>query len=307
MPVVLLMYGISHGLSALCLFDGGWRDALLAACLGVSTGLSALELDSMISPKFVKSNGFFSFEQLPRSNYLASFVPIHYLLPKCGFISAGHSTRSWNNACRYRYLANADRRGHDETCVFTGRDTLDSHRYIDGPASCVLGKPKERVRYCTACPYTLSRWQCVAAFPMMLISISIISNSSATQFTSQIIAGLCGLLVYAACAVLRFSTEMTVTLAAMVVALVGHIFTICNCRPSLVPTLAGISLLVRGGLSVCGAAQSIVGREEFGEIGSIFISVRTVAASLSLGVFIANVMINPGRQPKLERLELLRA
>ncbi|KNH05861.1 hypothetical protein XU18_3191 [Perkinsela sp. CCAP 1560/4] len=96
----------------------------------------------------------------------------------------------------------------------------------------------------TACPYTLSRWQCVTAFPVMLISISIISNSSATQFTSQIIAGLCGLLVYAACAVLRFSTEMTVTLAAMVVALVGHIFTICNCRPSLIPTLAGISLLV---------------------------------------------------------------
>ena len=100
---------------------------------------------------------------------------------------------------------------------------------------------------------------------------------------------------------------MTVTLAVMVVALVGHIFTICNCLPSLFPTLAGISLLVRGGLSVCGAAQSIVGREEFGETGSIFISVLTVAASLSLGVFIANVMINPGRQPKLERLELLRA
>ena len=100
---------------------------------------------------------------------------------------------------------------------------------------------------------------------------------------------------------------MTVTLAAMVVALVGHIFTICNCRPSLIPTLASISLLVPGGLSVCGAAQSIVGREEFGEMGSIFISVRTVAASLSLGVFKTNGMINPGRQPKLERLELLRA
>ena len=77
MPVVPLMYGISHGLSALCLFDGGWRDALLAACLGVFTGLSALELDSMISPKHVKLNGFFSFEQLPRLNYPASFVPIH--------------------------------------------------------------------------------------------------------------------------------------------------------------------------------------------------------------------------------------
>ena len=159
----------------------------------------------------------------------------------------------------------------------------------------------------TACPYTLSRWQCVAALPVMLLSISIISNSSSTQFTSQIITGLCGLLVYTAFAVLQFSTEMTVTLAAMVVALVGHIFTIYNCRPSFVPTLAGISLLFPGGLSVCGAAQSIVGREEFGEMGSIFISVPTVAASLSLGVFIANVMINPGRQPKLERLELLRA
>ena len=77
MPVVPLIYGISHGLYALCLFDGGWRDALLAACLGVFTGLSALELDSMISPKPVTLNGFFSFEQLPRSNYPASFVPIH--------------------------------------------------------------------------------------------------------------------------------------------------------------------------------------------------------------------------------------
>ena len=77
MPVVPLMYGISYGLSALCLFDGGWRDALLAACLGVFTGLSALELDSMISPKLVKLNGFFSFEQLPRLTYPASFVPIH--------------------------------------------------------------------------------------------------------------------------------------------------------------------------------------------------------------------------------------
>ena len=77
MPVVPLMYGISHGLSALCLFDGGWRDALLAACLGVFTGLSALELDSMISPKLVKLNGFFSFEELPRLTYPASFVPIH--------------------------------------------------------------------------------------------------------------------------------------------------------------------------------------------------------------------------------------
>ena len=48
-------------------------------------------------------------------------------------------------------------------------------------------------------------------------------------------------------------------------------------------------------------------REEFGETRSILISALTVAASLSLGVFIANVMINPGRQPKLERLELLRA
>ncbi|KNH08568.1 Domain of hypothetical protein function DUF3815 [Perkinsela sp. CCAP 1560/4] len=142
---------------------------------------------------------------------------------------------------------------------------------------------------------------------MMLFRISIISNSSATQFTSQIIAGLCGLLVYPACAVLRFFTEMTVTLAAMVVALVGHIFTMYNCRPSLFPTLAGISLLVPGGLSVCGAAQSIVGREEFGETRSILISALTVAASLSLGVFIANGMINPGRQPQLERLELLRA
>ena len=99
-------------------------------------------------------------------------------------------------------------------------------------------------------------------------------------------------------------------------------------RASRLPSVCGVTILHRDDSHTCGygrgarwtyfydmqlstehlcAAQSIVGREEFGETGLSFISVPTVAASLSLGVFIANGMINPGRQPKLERLELLRA
>ncbi|KNH03898.1 membrane protein [Perkinsela sp. CCAP 1560/4] len=304
LPMLLLMYGISHGLSALCLFDGGWSDAFLAACLGVCTGVSALALDNMVSPKLAKLNGFFS---CLLNSFLVRIVQQHLCPSICFFPCVVSSvlgvlpglgiTLAAIEISQTQIVAGAARLVYAlfETLLIAIGISMGSQiAFWVGQTNASEGV--------SASPYTLGRWQSVVTFPMMLFSISVISNSSVDQFASQIITGLCGLFVYTVCAVLRCSTEMTVTLSSMVVALVGHMFTMSNGRPSVIPTLAGISLLVPSGLSVSAAVGSMEGGEAFDKTGSIVVSVLTVAASLSLGVFLASVMVNPGRQPRLERL-----
>ncbi|KNH03888.1 membrane protein [Perkinsela sp. CCAP 1560/4] len=303
-PVLLLMYGISHGLSALCLFNGGWRDAVLSAGLGVLTGLSTLKLERIISPKLVKLNGFFS---CVINSFIVRIVQLH-VHPSISFFPSVVSS-ILGILPGLGITLGAIEISQSQIVAGTARMVYSLFKTLLIAIGISMGSQiafhvsrKEAADIVSINPYTLSRWQSVAAFPLLLFSLSITSNSSSNQFASQIMTGLCGLIVYTECVVLKFSKEMTVTLAAIVVASVGHLFMMYNRRPSLIPTLSGLSMLVPGGLSVRGAAGSIVGGEEFGESGSILISVLTVAISIALGVFIANVMMHPGRHPKLERL-----
>ena len=297
LPVLLVMHSISHGLSAPVLFNGGWRDGVTSAVLGTFTGLCQLRLENMISPKLKQLNGFFS---CVFNSFAVRMLQI-YVDPSICF----YPTVVSSILCILPGLG-----------ITLGAIEISQSQIVAGTARMVnsffttillaigisMGSqiafhihdsPSADLMQCH--PMTLNRWHSAAVFPVLSFSSTFLVNSSSGHWFSQIVTGTAGWLMYTTCVSMNFTREMTITLASLVIALVGHLFTIYNRKPSLIPILSGLLLLVPGGLSVRGAALSLVGGEEGGETGSIAISVITVAISISIGVFVANVLVYPGR------------
>ncbi|KNH06490.1 Prm10p [Perkinsela sp. CCAP 1560/4] len=304
LPVLLIMHGISHGLSALCLFDGGWRDAVLSAILGALTGLSTLRIEGIVSPKLEKLNGFFS---CVFNSFVVRIVQLHVHPSICFYPSVVSSilgilpglgiTLGAIEVSQSQIVAGTARMVDSffkTTLIAIGismGSQIAFHVSKKSAADLVLVEPQ-----------TLDRWHSAMVFPILSFSSTFLLNSAASQLPSQIFTSCCGFLVYTACLEMNFSREMTMALSALVVAVVGHLCTLYNRRPSLITVLSGLLLLVPGGMSVRGAARSLVGGEEEGETGSIAISVITVATSISIGVFVANVLVYPGHNLRLEPL-----
>ena len=303
LPVLLVMNSVSHGLSAPVLFNGGWRDGLLSAILGCFTSLCRLRLESMISPKLKQLNGFFS---CVLNSFLVRIIQIHLDPSVCFYPSVVSSllcilpglgiTLGAIEISQSQIVAGTARMVNSffTTILLAIGISMGSqiafHIY-ETPLGLMQGHPE-----------TLDRWHSLMMFPLLSFSSTFLVNSSSGHWFSQVVTSTFGFLVYSTCLQLRFTVEMTITLSALVIAVVGHFFSMYNRRPSLIPILSGLLLLVPGGLSVRGAALSLVGGEEGGETGSIAISVITVATSISIGVFVANVLVHPGRNAKLEPL-----
>eukprot|EP00009_Paramoeba_aestuarina_P011428 CAMPEP_0201541504 /NCGR_PEP_ID=MMETSP0161_2-20130828/71514_1 /ASSEMBLY_ACC=CAM_ASM_000251 /TAXON_ID=180227 /ORGANISM="Neoparamoeba aestuarina, Strain SoJaBio B1-5/56/2" /LENGTH=418 /DNA_ID=CAMNT_0047949047 /DNA_START=195 /DNA_END=1451 /DNA_ORIENTATION=- len=304
LPIVLFMIGVSHGLSAICSFNGGWRDGVLAGSLGMLTGLSILKIEELISPKLAKLNGFFS---CVFNSFVVRMVQLHVhpsisfypstvssilcILPGLGItIGAIEMSQSHIVAGTARMVDGFFRTMLIAIGISMGSD-IAFHISGKGPEDLVQMNL-----------IALSRWHSAMVFPLLSFSLNFNLNSSPSQFPSQIMTACCGFLIYTCCVQMNFAREMTIVISAFVITLVGHLLTLYNRRPSLITVLSGLLILVPGGMSVQGAAKTLVGGEESGQTGSIIISVITVATSISIGVFVANVLVYPGNTGKLKPL-----
>ena len=303
LPVLLIMYAISHGLSSVCLFEGGWRDAVVSSILGALTGLFQLRVEGLVSPKLSRLNGFFSclFNSFairmleiyvsPEICFYPSVISsISGILPGLGItIGAIEISQSQIVSGTSRMMDS-----FFKTILMAIGISVGSQTAIRCSKKTQLHSVCKRME--------LNRWYSALSLPFLSISRAFLLHSSSSQFMSQFITAAFGFFVYTVCLNVNFTMEMTVTLSAFAIAIIGHLFTLYNRRPSLVPILSGLLLLVPGGMSVRGATLSLLEQDDSSQAGSIAVSVITVAISISIGVFIANVLIFPGRNPKLEPL-----
>eukprot|EP00760_Papus_ankaliazontas_P011557 PhM_4_TR14848/c0_g1_i2/m.82918 len=138
----------------------------------------------------------------------------------------------------------------------------------------------------------------ILVFPPIPMCFSVLLGSSLSQLPAQMTTAAMGYAITVVCSK-ALPIEITTTLSAFVIALSGNVFSKYRDRPSIIPLINGIILLVPGGLGVKGGLNMISGTG-----GGLSIQVITIALSISIGVFAANIVVFPRDKKNLSPLAL---
>ena len=299
--VTLLAFIFAGGVSTLALFGGSWEDAVFASGLGLFVGIMDQRIEAKITPKLNQLGGFFSTIICAAAVRLIQV----YVTDKVAFYPSVLGSMVWLLP-GLSLTTSVMELSQGQIVTGTTRMVYAMFKVILYAIGITIGSQLAWAETANLHihPHVVVSVDlplvALALFPILALCFGILLNSSFKQLPIQIVVSTVGFAVHMLCE-MRCSPEIATTCSAFVIATLGNLYAIYKKRPSIIPVLNGILLLVPGGLGVRGATMSIVGAETGGPFA---ISVMTVALSIAIGVFVSSVVFSRNRTHELRPLSL---
>jgi uncharacterized membrane protein YjjB (DUF3815 family) len=156
-----------------------------------------------------------------------------------------------------------------------------------------LTHPGIDINVLAACQESISPWWTFLILPIATVAFGIVYGASLNQWIPMMADSAVGYAVYYFVAKYAGSTNViTPSAGAFALGLFGNIYARVTKRLAFVPIMGGIIILVPGSIGVKGAVQLFDGSG--GSSGGQFVfQVLAIALSLTLGLFMANLVVYP--------------
>lgn len=156
-----------------------------------------------------------------------------------------------------------------------------------------LAHPGVEIDVLTACQGSISPWWTFLMLPICTVAFGVVYGASLNQWLPMIGDSAVGYAVYFFVAKYAGSSSViTPSAGAFALGLFGNIYSRVTKRLAFVPLMGGTIILVPGSIGVKGAVSLFDGSNSSSG-GSFVFQVLGIALSLTLGLFLANLVVYP--------------
>lgn len=156
-----------------------------------------------------------------------------------------------------------------------------------------LSYPGVDISVLDACQNSINSWWTFLILPFTTIGFGIVYGASVNQWLPMVLDSAVGYAVYFFVAKYAgASNVITPSAGAFALGLFGNIYARITKRLAFVPLMGGIIILVPGSIGVKGAVSLFDGSNNGSGSGFVF-QVLGIALSLTLGLFMANLVVFP--------------
>lgn len=157
-----------------------------------------------------------------------------------------------------------------------------------------LAHPDFDINVLTACTDSINPYWTFLLLPFTTVAIGIVYGASADQWLPMVLdSGVAYAVYYFLSKSIGATSVVTPSVGAFALGLGGNIYSRITNRLAFPPLMGGIIILVPGSLGVKGAVHLFDGSTTDSTGSSFVFQVLGIALSLTLGLFLANLVVYP--------------
>ncbi|KAF1796448.1 hypothetical protein FB192DRAFT_1292447 [Mucor lusitanicus] len=288
-PIVILGYVATSAFVAPLFFNGSWTDCWVSAIFGLCVGILTYISEKL--PMF--GNVFEMVVTIPIAVITLALHP-HVCFAAVAMAAIVIALPGYSLTCSVMELAAKNLISGTVHLVYALIYVLFLAFGIGyGCSIWRLAHPEETINVLGACQESIDPWWTFLILPLATVGFAVVYGARPNQWLPMVVDSAAGYAVYYFVAKYAGSSSViTPSAGAFVLGCGGNLYARLTKRLAFVPIMGGIILLVPGSIGVRGAVHLFDGSNN-GSGSEFVFQVLSIALSLTLGLFLANLVIYP--------------